>query len=323
MRKLILYPVVILTLIVLFSCGSEGAKTKVSGDDISGDLIVFHAGSLSVPFKEMAQAFEKEHPSVNVQLEAAGSVACARKITDLDRECDVFGSADYRVIDEMLIPDYADWNLQFAGNEISIVYNEKSRLADKINSKNWYEILQDDNVAFGRSDPNADPCGYRTVLSMKLAEKLYKIDGLADDVLSKDTKYIRPKEVDLIALLELGAIDYMFIYTSVAVQHTLKYIELPDSINLSNPKLAGWYRQVSTEINGKKPGDKITFYGEPIVYGATILRDAPNPKAALAFVKFMVSPEKGLAIMKKNGQTVIDPPVSGQMEKVPEELMNK
>lgn len=323
MRKFFLHTVYLASLLLFFSCGSEGTKTKTSGDEISGDLIVFHAGSLSVPFKEMAEAFEKEHPSVNVQLEAAGSVACARKITDLDRECDVFGSADYKVIDELLIPEYTDWNLQFAGNEISIVYTEKSRLADKINSENWYEILQDKNVAYGRSDPNSDPCGYRTEISLKLAEKVYQIDGLANRLLAKDKKHIRPKASDLIALLELGAIDYMFEYTSVAIQHKFKYIGLPDSINLSNPNLANWYRQVSTEINGKKPGDKITFYGEPIVYGATILRDTPNPKAALEFMKFIVSPDKGLAIMKKSGQTVMDPPVSEQMGKVPDGVIGE
>lgn len=320
MRKLILYPVGIFCLLVLFSCGSKGAKTKLLGNGISGNLIVFHAGSLAVPFKEMAEAFEKEHPAVNVKLEAAGSVACARKITDLDRDCDVFGSADYKVIDEMLIPGYTDWNLQFAGNEISIVYHEKSRMADKINIENWYTVLMDDKVAFGRSDPNADPCGYRTVLALKLAEKYYRKVDLANTILSKDTKYIRPKEVDLIALLEMGAIDYMFIYSSVAVQHHLKYIELPDSINLSNPNLAGWYSQVSTEINGKKPNEKITFQGEPIVYGTTILRHAQNPKAAAEFMKFILSPEKGLKIMKRNGQTVISPPFSEQMDKVPSEL---
>ena len=108
-------------------------------------------------------------------------------------------------------------------------------MSDQINSDNWYEILLNKNVAFGRSDPNADPCGYRSVLTMKLAEKYYKKVGLAAEMLKKDHKYIRPKEVDLIALLEAGEMDYFFIYRSVAEQHKMKYVILPDEINLKTP----------------------------------------------------------------------------------------
>ena len=118
---------------------------------ISGDLIIYHAGSLSVPFKEIAAEFNKLYPDVKILMESAGSVASARKITDLNRPCDIMASSDYGVIDNMLIPKYADWNIKFVNNELSIVYQEKSRLASQINSKNWVEILMKKEVAFGRS----------------------------------------------------------------------------------------------------------------------------------------------------------------------------
>src|SRR5208283_7431 len=98
----------------------------------------------------------------------------------------------------------------------------------------------------------------------------------------KDQNYIRPKEVDLIALLESGSIDYIFLYRSVAIQHDLKYITLPDEINLKNMGLAGQYATVTTEINGKEPGKKEAVKGEPMVYGITMLRNAPNKPAAIA-----------------------------------------
>ena len=84
---------------------------------LSGDLVIFHAGSLSVPLKEVAAEFKKLYPQVNIQMEAAGSVASARKITDLDKPCDIMASADYAVIDRMLIPKFADYNIKFATNE--------------------------------------------------------------------------------------------------------------------------------------------------------------------------------------------------------------
>ena len=293
---------------------------QIDDSRLSGDLIIFHAGSLSVPMKEVAEAFKKIHPGVNIQTESAGSVASARKITDLDRPCDIMASADYAVIDNMLIPKYADWNIRFASNELSIVYHEKSRYSKVISNKNWFDILMRNDVAFGRADPNSDPCGYRSVLSLILAGQYYRKPGLAGRIMAKDQNYMRPKEVDLIALLESGSIDYIFLYRSVAIQHRLNYVILPDEINLKNPAFAKHYATVSTEINGKEPGKKETIKGEPMVYGITILRDAPNKKAAIAFTEFLLTSDKGMAIMERNGQPSVIPLTTPNWNKIPPEL---
>ena len=289
-------------------------------DKISGDLIIFHAGSLSVPFKEIAAEFNKLYPDVKVLMESAGSVASARKITDLNRPCDILASSDYGVIDNMLIPKYADWNIKFVSNELSIVYQEKSRLAGQISSKNWFDILMKKEVAYGRADPNADPCGYRTVMSLQLAEKYYKKPGLAKMISDKDQNYIRPKEVDLIAILESGSIDYIFLYRSVAIQHHLKYITLPDEINLKNIDFAAQYATATLKINGKEPGKKEIIKGEPMVYSITMLRNAPNKPAAIKFLQFLLSREKGMKIMEKDGQSSVIPMATQNYDKLPKEL---
>lgn len=303
------------------SCSNTKKEEAENSDSakVQGDLIIFHAGSLSVPMKDMAAAFNKKYPDVNVILESAGSVKCARKITDLERDCDIMASADYTVIDKFLIPEYTDWNIKFATNEMAIVYREESRRADEINKENWYEILQRKDVAYGRSNPNADPCGYRAVLVSKLAEIYYKKQGLSQKILSKDTKHIRPKEVDLIALLESGTIDYIFLYRSVAEQHNLKYLTLPAEINLKQTDMAELYSQVSVDINGKKPGEKVTMTGEPMIYGITGIKNSPNPKAKIAFLNFVLSQE-GKAIMKKNGQGVVNAYKNEYFDKLPKEL---
>ena len=252
--------------------------------------------------------------------EAAGSRACARKISELGKACDIMASADYTVIDTLLIPEHADWNIKFATNELAIVYHEKSRLADKITADNWYDVLMDDNVSFGRSDPNADPCGYRAVLTMKLAEKHYKKPGLAEKMLAKDNKYIRPKEVDLVALLQSNEIDYILLYRSVALQHELKYLTLPDEINLKNPELADFYAQATVEVSGKTPGTTIVKSGAPIVYGVTIPKNAPNKEVAMAFVEFLLDAQRGQTIMARNGQTSVVPSPTDTYDKLPESL---
>ncbi len=295
---------------MLLAVASSTLPAAEKTNEISGDLVVFHAGSLAIPFKQIAEEFQQEFPRVRVLREAAGSRMCARKISELKKPCDVFASADYTVIDALLIPEYADWSIKFAVNEMAIACHRKSRRVNEISKENWYEILMKPDVAFGRSDPNSDPCGYRAVLTMKLAERFYKKKGLADAMRKKDAQHIRPKATDLLALLEVGEIDYIFLYRSVAEQHGLETVLLPDEVNLKNPELAHLYNTVSVEVTGRKPGATITKRGEPIIYGVTIPRDSPNRKAAAAFVTFLLDKNKGMTIMEKNGQS----PVGEELE---------
>jgi len=306
----------VFALVLLWMSAFAGPKSG----DLSGNLVIFHAGSLAVPFDEIAKAFMREHPKVKVIREAAGSRTCARKIADLGRPCDVMASADYTVIDTLLIPNYASWDIKFASNEMVIAYNAASQLSDRINRENWFEILLDKRARFGRSNPNSDPCGYRSVMTMKLAEKFYNKPGLAKELLMKDLRFMRPKETDLLALLESHVIDYVFIYRSVAKQHGLKHVLLPDEINLKQASLAGRYSTVSVSVSGKRPGETITKRGAPMVYGVTIPKTARNPEAALAFVEFLLERDKGMAIMEKNGQPSVVPSPTATYNKLPAQL---
>ena len=284
----------------------------------SQQLIIFHAGSLAVPFKQICTEFNKSHPDVKIIREAAGSRVCARKITDLNRPCDILASADYTVIDTLLVPEYAEWNIKFAANEMVIAFREDSHAAGQINKDNWHEILLQKDITFGRSDPNADPCGYRAVLTITLAEKFYNRPGLTGKMLAKDRKYIRPKEVDLLALLEVGELDYIFIYRSVAEQHKLAYVVLPDEINLKKTQFHDLYKTASVRIAGKKLRTFITKFGEPIVYGVTIPKNAPNRELAMAFLTFLLDADKGGAILEKNGQTLVVPSPTDTFSSLPE-----
>jgi len=283
-------------------------------------IIIFHAGSLSVPFKKMEQLYEKSHPQVDIVLEAAGSVASARKITDLNRTADIMASADYRIIDELLIPEYAQWNISFAANEMVIACREESPIVSILSESNWMDILQQQKVRYGRANPDHDPCGYRTVLTLKLAEKYYKRNAMAQEILQKDQRFIRPKETDLLALLESGTLDAIFIYRSVAGQHQLPYITLPDSINLKQPSLSSWYRTASVAIAGKKPGEEIVLQGAPMVYGITILRNAPNKQEAMQFLEWLLSKDGGQRILENQGQPSLVPMSTQTFNKIPKTL---
>jgi molybdate/tungstate transport system substrate-binding protein len=289
-----------------------------------GELVMFHAGSLSMPFEAMEKAFEAKYPKVDLLREPSGSQQAARKIADLKKPCDIMASADYKVIDKLLIPDHADWNIRFAFNQIVLCYTEKSKHADKVNKDNWYEILQEKGVVWGHSDPNLDPCGYRALMVIQLAEKFYKKPGLYNAVISNRPKEnIRPKSVELVSLLQTANMDYAWEYLSVAVQHDLKYIILPDDINLGNYKYDDYYSQAVVQVTGKEPGTFMDLKGDSCTYGVTIVKTAPNMEAALAFLKYMLDPDGGLKVLKDMGQPPFIPgrvPTSAMKEKLPQEL---
>jgi len=314
---------------VIFALGivsafTGGCAKKEEGP--TGTVTIFHAGSLSEPFEAMEKAFEVKHAGVDVQREAAGSQACARTITDVKKPCDIMASADYTVIDKLLIPNYAGWNIRFATNQLVLCYTDKSKYAGEVNAKNWYEILQRKGVIWGHSDPNLDPCGYRALMVLQLAEKYYKSPGFYDKMIANRPKEnVRPKSVELVSLLQTGNMDYAWEYLSVAVQHGLKYILLPDEINLGNYRHDNFYSQAVVKVTVKQPGTFMDMKGGSVTYGITMIKNAPNREAAIAFLKYMLDPQGGLKVLKDMGQPPFIPcrvPTEAMKASLPEPLKN-
>ncbi|MCS7143436.1 MAG: tungstate ABC transporter substrate-binding protein WtpA [Archaeoglobaceae archaeon] len=294
----------------------------------SEKIVIFHAGSLSIPIAKIGEEFKKNR-GIEIQNEASGSVEAIRKVIDLGKKAEIIAVSDYSLIQRMLIPENTDFCILFAKNEIVLAFSKNSKYANEIDTSNWFEILQRD-VKIGFSDPNLDPCGYRTLMVLKLADLYYGKDifkelvennsnirssnntiYVPNIIQSNDKIVIRSKEVDLSALVSTGALDYFFIYKSVAEQHNLSYIELPVEINLGSFEKAEYYAQIDVIVKDEK------IKAEPIIYGITVLKDAPNKKMALDFLSFLLS-EHGRRIFELNHHTTIYPPkVIGTL---PEEL---
>ncbi|MBE0524076.1 MAG: tungstate ABC transporter substrate-binding protein WtpA [Methanosarcinales archaeon] len=325
--------------------GKENAHdtttTQTTGSDEEAVLKIFHAGSLSVPMAELEVKFETLHPNVDVQREPAGSSASIKKITELDKQSDILASADYTLIPTMMMPEYTNWYLVFAKNQIVIAYTDDSKYSSEVNSDNWYEILRRPDVTFGFSNPNDDPCGYRSVMVTQLSEAHYADESIFDDLMGDntaiamtfdngtytavmpDSEYIEPNtkkimmrsmEVELSSALETGEIDYFYIYRSVAVQHGFKFVELPPQIDLSSVEYADEYKTVRVRTaNGN------IAVGTPIVYGITIPDNAMQPELGVEFIKLLLSTD-GQNVFIDNGQPPIVPAVTNDAEKVPAEL---
>jgi molybdate/tungstate transport system substrate-binding protein len=309
-----------LLLILLLAVGLPLACTKpVPAQALSGKLQIFHAGSLTIPFAQISDEFNKLYPDIKILAEGSGSATTIRKVTELHKECGVIGSADYTLIPQLMFPEYTDWYVIFATNQMCLAYTGQSNFASEINGDNWYEILQRDGVIYGRSDPDQDPCGYRTLMVWQLAETHYSAPGVYDKLYEAEGDLMRPKSVALIALLESGDLDYAFEYSSVAAQHNLNYVKLPPEINLSDENFRDFYAKAQVEISGKEPGTTITKKGKPIVYGVTIPSNFPNQELAISWVEFLLS-DQGMAILEANGQPPVIPAVTNDIDKLPEAL---
>jgi len=287
-------------------------------------LVIFHAGSLTVPMQKMEKVFESKYPNIDVQREVGGSTKMARMISEVGKPADIMASADYKVINNNLIPEHAIWNIRFASNELVLAYTDQSRYASEVSPENWYKILQREDVEWGHSDPDLDPCGYRALMVMQLTEIFRDNNDLYQDLLdNRPKKNVRPKSVELVNLLKSGHMDYAWEYRSVAVQHDLKYVSLNDHVNLGNYNYDDFYRQAAVEVSGKEPGTTIIKHGKSITYGVTMTKDAAHPESAKRFLEFMLDPDGGLNILEKMGQPPFVPArVSSQnmQQKLPADL---
>jgi molybdate/tungstate transport system substrate-binding protein len=315
MKPMRLGRIVLMVFLTLTLAGTAQAKEKV---------IIFHAGSLTVPLAKIEADFEALHPDIDIEREAGGSTKMARMISEMGKPADIMASADFTVIDKSLIPQHADWNIRFASNQLVLCYTEKSRYADEINADNWTDILGRKGVVWGHSDPNLDPCGYRSLMVLQLTEKFTRQPGLYDRLIAnRPEANVLPKAAQLVSLLKTGKMDYGWEYLSVAVQHDLRYVALDDHINLGNYNFDDYYAQATVKVAGEETGTWITRTGKSCTYGITLIKNAPNREGAIKFLAYLLSPQGGLKVLKEMGQPPFVPcrvPDTATRNKLPQAL---
>jgi molybdate/tungstate transport system substrate-binding protein len=355
---LVLFVLTLLVTVLVTVPGCNG-----NGGAGNETLAIFHAGSLAVPFADLADEFEGLNPEVDVVLTSGGSATLINNaIAQVDAgesPPDIIASADYKLIpDKMYAGSYADWYIAFATNAVVLCYRDNAPGSDNITSGNrtWYDVLRNDAVSYGHSDPDQDPCGYRTLMVVQLAQAYYCdnatdfgltpdpiADGLYDALIpggdydrgrtggqnltarpGGSEEVVSAKSVDLITALEAGSLDYAFEYLSVAMQHDLNYIELNDYINLSRislelPGVEEFYTTAYVWII-KTPGPPPTYSkqtGSAIVYGVTIPLGAENEAGAAEFIYILLSSSGKYVMEVENYQPMLDPPICDHPENLP------
>ena len=220
------------------------------------------AGSLNNAFEH---GLKSELPDdLALEIEAHGSATVARLVAEGQRDPDIVTLADTALFDGPLRPA---WHAVFASNALVIAYNPDtpggSRLAEA-GADRWFEPLLDGAARLGRTDPDEDPLGYRTLFMLELASRYY--DSAPDLRLRLPARDQIYPETALISQFEVGAIDAAIAYRNMAIERDYAYLELPPPINLSDPACADdWYATTQYTLPSGK-----TVTGGVIRYGSTI-----------------------------------------------------
>lgn len=204
-----------------------------------------------------------------IQVEAHGSVQVARLVAGDQKDPDIVAVADDSLFESLLTPD---WYGMVATNAIVLAYDGRTaggRGLARAGEEEWFRVLRDADISLGRTDPDLDPLGYRTLFTLELATQHYGTDTNLSEVIPEPNQ-IYP-ETQLLGQFETGSIDAAFMYRSMALERGYDFLELPAAIDLSDPSHTDRYRTTRYTL---PDGRVIT--GDLISYAATIRHDRPD-----------------------------------------------
>lgn len=241
----------------------------------AGTVQVAYAGSLVATMEGPMKVALSRDTGLRLAGEAKGSKALANLIDAGLRNPDVFISADPGLIVNLnrkqhLVKGYA----VFGSARMVIAYSDKSphrALFEQVAAGKMplLDVLADPSVRVGRTDPQLDPKGARTIRVLNLLGTHFHDPEKARTI--ENTSQTFPEE-DLAVRVESGELDAGFFYSTEIPGRDLRVVELPEDANLSRD----------------------------IAYALAVMTAAPNPRAAETFANFVLH-GAGRAILEKAG----------------------
>lgn len=261
-------------------------------------LDVAYAGSMGSMMEGPIKAAAAQTLKLEFHGRAQGSSALAQLIMGGSIRPDIFVSVTPGPMLSVLRAGKAQSAQPIAHTEMVIAYSPRSRFASKFEAAsqgkgNWWEILEEPGIRFGRTDPSGDPQGRNIIFTLMIAAKIYKQPDLVEKILGPT---INEKQIftepTLQARLQSGELDAASAYKIQPGPFNLPYITLPKEINLSGQNVRNEHPDVTLVVSGK------TYSPEPLIYYAGVLKDAPNPKGAAGFIEW-IKGDEAQAIFRK------------------------
>jgi molybdate/tungstate transport system substrate-binding protein len=272
-------------------------------------VAVWAAASLARPLRAALDSFTAR-TGRPTRLETAASLELVRRVTELGEVPDVLLLADEALFPALLAPRHVAAYTRFARNRVVVAYRRDAPgAAEFARAARWWEVLERPGVEVGRADPATDPSGYRALLAFRLAERHYGVPGLAARLLAAaPPRNVRPREADQIALVEAGALDYVWTYENLARLAGLPYRTLPPSVDLGRVADSAAYAAAAVRVPGRTPRDSVTVRGAPIGYALAVPRAANDSAGGAAVAAYLLS-DVGRRVLRAGALDALELPV--------------
>jgi molybdate/tungstate transport system substrate-binding protein len=270
----------------------------------NGTLISYSADAYAVESTLLLRGFSRSTGIPVAPVKSGGSYADANQIT-AGAPDDIFVSAALSATSPKYLRNLSsNWAIGFATDEMVLAYSNET-LAQSVvrlglaaeasnSSSDWsafFSSIASGEVRVGIADPLSDPAGLRGWIVLEISGYLYA-DGnrsaYVAPLVRSGANVTGAHAAALVAPLESGQIQFLFMYRSAAIADGLKYVRLDRHVGLGDPTLAGFYSHFEfVDAAG------ITT-GSPIVLCITVPLSSGNEAEAMRFVRYVVINTGGL-----------------------------
>lgn len=220
---------IVIVVAMVWVWGRSSRYLKPSGGKAKTPLVVFAAASLTEPFDEMKNLFERQHHDVRVVMNFAGSQELALQI-EQGAECDVFAAADQRWMNDVEQRQLlSERPRDFVQNDLIVVLPARNpghvqQLPD-LSRKGLKIVVADEAVPVGRYTREVlNRMSRLSVFGLSFGEAVLK------NVVSEEDNV---KAV--LGKVQLGEADAGFVYrsdVSQRVKDEVIVLEIPQAANI-------------------------------------------------------------------------------------------
>lgn len=272
--------------LLTLATGIAGLPASLMATQLAA-IDVAYAGSMGSMMEGPIKAAAAQSLKLEFRGRALGSSALAQLIAGGSIRPDVFIPVTAGPALTVLRSGKAESAQPVACTEMVIAYSPQSRFAPRFEAagrgrEDWWRILLEPKLRFGRTDPITDPQGRNIIFTMMLAARMYKQPDLVEKILGPTINEQQIfAEPTVMARLQSGELDASSAYRIQPGPLNLPYVTLPQEINLSGQSVHAGHPDVTLSVGGK------TYNPEPLIYYVAVLKDTPNPRGAPTFAEWL------------------------------------
>ena len=293
--------------------------TNVGSSSTHSPLILYSADAYVAEATALENGFQTSSRVQMVPPKSAGSLTLGQEIAQGNPVSVFLSVAKSAVSSSVLGSTFSGWAIAFEADQMAITYSnattQNSAGASVVDSyqtaqsanttRAWFDFFSNvtsGSVKVGISDPNADPAGFRAWLVLEAAGYLYGNNNTSyfvNRMLSNHGNITAGSAADLVAPLEEGNIQFLFIYKSAGIAEKLNVVQLPAQVSLGSPAYSSLYSQFSySTSSGAQKGGLIALF-------ITVPKDTTDFTDSVSFVAFVV--KNAASLLSQYGLQSISP----------------